>query len=216
MERKMSFSLSTFPQKIKALGFGLRDREETVARWISNLFCPPLVGIFTAFVFLFYAAPNPRGIWPWIALTLPLISSLPLAYVLWLMRKGELTDIHMPSRRSRMKPLSLMVVWGGTCILLLRSWGAPRVLIVILLTALAYMILLSTITLFWKISFHSTAISAAASVGLATSGFTSWSITIALLIPVVAWARAYLRRHTLTQIAVGCLIGVSVGLLILM
>jgi membrane-associated phospholipid phosphatase len=215
MERKMSFSLSTFPQKIKALGFGLRAREEIIARWISNLFCPPQVGVLAAFVFLFYAAPDPRSVWPWVALTIPLITLPPLAYVFWLMRKGELADFHMPSRRSRMKPLSLMVVWGGTCILLLRFWGAPRVLIVILLTALAYMIVLSIITLFWKISFHSTAISAAASVGLVTSGFTGWSVTIALLIPVVAWARAYLRRHTLTQIAAGCFVGTSIGLLIL-
>ena len=211
----MSSYLSTFPQKIKAWGFGLRGREEVVARWISNLFCPPLVGILAAFVFLFYAAPNPRGIWPWVALTLPLVSLPPLAYVLWLMRKGELTDFHMPSRRSRLKPLSLMMVWGGTCILLLRYWGAPKVFIVILLTALGYMMVLSTITLFWKISFHSTAISAAASVGLITSGFTGWSITITLLIPVVVWARAYLHRHTITQIAAGCFIGISIGLLIL-
>ena len=49
---------------------------------------------------------------------------------------------------------------------LLWYWGAPQVLVAILLTALGYMIGLALITLFWKISFHSTAISAAASVGI--------------------------------------------------
>jgi hypothetical protein len=74
---------------------------------------------------------------------------------------------------------------------------------------------LSIVTLFWKISFHSTAISAAASIGIVTSGITGWSIAFILLVPVVGWARVHLRRHTIGQIAAGCFAGISIGLLLI-
>ncbi|MBN1221549.1 MAG: hypothetical protein JXM69_21690 [Anaerolineae bacterium] len=74
---------------------------------------------------------------------------------------------------------------------------------------------MSTITVWWKISFHSSAISAAASIGLVTSGFSSWSTTAILLVPLVGWARVYLRRHTLGQVIAGGMVGMSMGLFLL-
>ncbi|MBN1993578.1 MAG: hypothetical protein JW953_12835 [Anaerolineae bacterium] len=206
---------NAFPQKTKVWLFSWYGSEEILAQWISNLVSPPVVGILTAIAFIFYTVPNPLQVCSWLAWGLPLICLPPLAYVLWLIHRGELADIHMPDRRSRLKPLGLMVVWGGVCLFLLRYWGAPPALIPILLTTWVYMAALSAITLFWKISFHSTTISAAASVGIVASGLTGWSMVAMLLVPVVGWARVYLHRHTLGQVIAGCLTGTSIGLLLL-
>jgi len=189
---------------------------DVLARGVSHLLSPPLVGILTAIAFILYKVPNPDSVWLWLAGGVPLICLPPLAFVLWLVRKGQLADIHMPDRRSRLKPLSLMLAWGSSGLLLLNYWGAPRIIIVVLLVTLGYMVVLSIITTVWKISFHSTAISAAASIGLITTGLTSWSIAAMVLIPVVGWARVYLQRHTLGQVLAGFVVGVSMGLVLLL
>ena len=192
-------SLSTLPQKTKKLLVSWRDFE-MLANLISDVVSPPLVGISAAVVFISQTAPEPAQIWRWLALTLPLLCLPPLGYVIWLVRHGELADIHMPDRRSRVKPLTMIMSWAGLCLWGLHYSNAPLELILILGMVLGYIAILSIITLFWKISFHGAAISAAASVGL---------------VPVVGWARIYLRRHTTTQIIVGSLAGMSMGLLLL-
>jgi hypothetical protein len=140
----------------------------------------------------------------------------PLAYVVWLVRTGELVDIHMPDRRSRIKPLAVILGWGIGCFLLLHFLGAPSILIFVMLATMGYMMVMSAVTLFWKISFHSSAITAAASVGIIATGInTGWSISALMLIPVVAWARVHLRRHTFGQVTAGCVVGLGMGLFVL-
>jgi hypothetical protein len=206
----MSF-LKTLPRKTRTRIISLY-RPQFIANWVSHVINPPVAGLLAAIVFIVETTPTPSRMWPWLALTLPLISAPPLTYLIWLVRRGELADIHMPDRRTRLKPLGLMMLWAGICLLLLRYWQAPPTLLFILLIVVGYMAVLSTITMFWKISFHSTAISAAASIGIITGGITLWSVTIVLLVPVVGWARIYLHRHTVRQIIAGCLLGVGIGI----
>jgi len=54
-----------------------------------------------------------------------LIALPPLAYVIWLVRRGELDDIHMPVRETRLKPLSVMLAWILVCAFMLQKWNAP-------------------------------------------------------------------------------------------
>ena len=195
---------------------GILEYETFLARLISNIISPPLVGVLTAIAFILYAVPQPQTVFIWLSWGLPLLIIPPLAYVVWLVHTGELADIHMPDRRSRLKPLAVILGWSITCLVLLHFWGAPSILILVILVTMGYMMVMSAITLFWKISFHSSAITAAASIGLAISGITTgWSIVALMLIPLVAWARIHLRRHTLGQVCAGCLVGSSMGLILL-
>jgi hypothetical protein len=166
--------------------------------------------------FIVYTLPQPQKVLVWLSWGFPLLIIPPLLYIIWLVRTGELADIHMPDRRSRIKPLAVILGWSTACLLLLHFWGAPSILILVILTTMGYMMVMSSVTLFWKISFHSSAITAAASIGIATSGIASgWSIMALMLIPVVAWARVHLRRHTLGQVCAGCLVGLGMGLMLL-
>ena len=193
---------------------GVLEYETALARFISNFFSPPVVGILTAIAFIVYTVPQPQRVLIWLVGVLPLLTIPPLAYVVWLVRTGELADIHMPNRHSRIKPLAVILSWSIACLLFLNYWGAPSILILVMLATLGYLIVMSAITLFWKISFHSSAITAAASIGIAVSGLTTgWSITALMLIPVIGWARVHLRRHTLGQVCAGCLVGLGTGLI---
>jgi hypothetical protein len=194
----------------------LLEYETLLARLISNIISPPLVGILTAIAYIVYTVPQPQKVLVWLSWGLPLLIIPPLAYVIWLVRRGELADIHMPDRRSRIKPLVVILGWSMGGLLMFHFWGAPSILIFVILATIGYMMVMSAITLFWKISFHSSAIAATASVGIIAAGINAgWSITALMLIPVVAWARVHLRRHTLGQVMAGCMVGLSMGLIVL-
>jgi hypothetical protein len=207
----------SFLSTSKGWVIGVLEYETALARLISNVISPPLVGIFAAIAFIVYTVPQPEAVLFWFAWMLPLLVIPPLTYVIWLVRKGELADIHMPDRHSRIKPLTVILGWSISCLLLLYAWGAPPVLIFVVLATLGYMMVMSAVTLFWKISFHSSAIATAASVGIMVSGInTAWSISALMLIPVVVWARVHLRRHTLGQLLAGCVAGMGMGLFVLL
>ncbi len=190
--------------------------EIALARFVSNLISPPLVGIITAVAFIYHTVPQPQAVLFWLSWALPILCLPPLAYVVWLVRIGELADIHMPDRRSRIKPLSVILGWSIAALLALHILGAPAVLIMVMIATMGYMMLMSAVTLFWKISFHSSAIAAAASIGIVAGGITtSWSIVALMLIPLVGWARVSLRRHTLGQVLAGCAAGMGMGLFLL-
>jgi len=70
---------------------------------------------------------------------------------------------------------------------------------------------LGIVTLFWKISFHGAAISAAATATVMMAG--SWTWPVMLLVPLVGWSRIRLLRHTPRQVLYGSLVG---GLIALM
>jgi len=193
----------------------LKAQDEAAARWVSNVLSPPVVASFLAVGFVAFVAPDPDLLWRWLALSLPLISLPPLAYVIWLVRRGELADIHMPHRQSRLKPLSVIISWLLVCTVLLNNWGAPPALNLLLAAVLFQVGVLSLVTLFWQISFHSATMSAAAATAVAVGGATVWAITITLLVPLVGWSRVRLRRHTLRQVMVGCMVGTLIALLML-
>lgn len=193
----------------------LTAHDEAIARWVSNILNPPAIASFLAVGFAAFIAPDPAIFWRWLTFSLPLITLPPLVYVVWLVRRGELSDIHMQHRRSRIKPLGVIMAWLFVCTLLLHHWGAPAALDLFLVTALLQIGVLSLVTLFWQISFHSATISAAAATAVAVGGTTVWPITITLLVPLVGWARVRLRRHTLRQVTAGCVVGTLVALLML-
>jgi len=200
-------------RRLKRRAVWLKAHDEAIARWVSNVLSPPVIASLLAIGFARFIAPDPDQLLCWLAFSLPTILLPPLGYVVWLVRRGELADIHMPLRGSRIKPLGVITAWLFVCTILLYLWGAPPALSLFLATALLQLGILSLVTLFWQISFHSATISAAAATAVAVGGTTLWPITISLLVPLVGWSRVRLRRHTLKQVTAGCVVGALVALL---
>ncbi len=130
---------------------------------------------------------------------------LPVAYVLWLVKSGRIADFHLPNRRDRRGPFAVVSASGLGGIGLLAYLEAPTPFVALLVAALAQTVLLFAITLAWQISIH-----AATAAGLATFAVLTLggaAVSLAALVPVVMWARVYLRRHTLAQVLVGAALG---------
>ena len=75
------------------------------------------------------------------------------------------------------------------------------------------MALILLVTSRWKISGHGVAIGGITVFAVGIFGREAWPLLLA--IPLVAWARVRLKRHTLAQTVAGSLLGIAMTLLLL-
>lgn len=190
----------------------IKNNDEAIARWVSHVISPHIVGVVLTSVMTLQYSPEPLKILLWLAGLMPLLVLPPLSYLLWLVRRGKLEDIYMPQRETRLRPLTLMMVWLMVCFGLIRYWEAPSVVELFVLAAAIMIGVLSLVTLFWKISFHGAAITAAATATMLMAGSSAWPIM--LLVPLVGWARVRLERHTPRQVVFGVLIGALIAVIL--
>lgn len=190
----------------------IRNNDEIIARWISHVVSPHIVGVVMTSVTALKYSPNPFKALLWLFGLMPLLVLPPLAYLMWLVRRGKLADIYMPERETRLRPLTLMMVWLLICWGLIRYWEAPSVVELFVLAATVMIGVLSLVTLFWKISFHGATITAAATATVLVAGSSAWPVM--LLVPMVGWARVRLERHTPRQVIFGSLVGALIALIL--
>ncbi len=203
--------LSLSPSIKKSLKL-IKKHDEAMARWISHVVSPHIVGVVLTSAVALQYSPNPVEALLWLVGLMPLLVLPPIAYLLWLVRRGKLADIYMPERETRLRPLTLIMVWALVCLMLARRWQAPPLVEFFVVAAIVLTGILSLVTMFWKISFHGATISAAATATLMVAGSSAWPMM--LLVPLVGWARVRLKRHTLRQVVYGSLVGALIALLL--
>ena len=189
----------------------IKDNDEAIARWISHVISPHVVGVVMTALFAFTYSDDPLKTLLWLAVLVPLLVVPPMAYLLWLVHKGTVEDIYMPRRETRMRPLIVMMAWLLICLGLIQYWGAPQIVVTFVIMALLLVGILSVVTLFWKISFHGATISAAATATVIMGGISA--LPVMLLVPLVGWSRIRLLRHTPRQVIYGSLVGASIALI---
>ena len=186
--------------------------DERLAFWISQIGSPPLTT--TACIALgVLSLPASRSTWYWMGIYLLLVVLMPLLYLVWLLKKGHITDIHLKVREQRTRPLLVTVAaaflaWG-----ILHFGAAPRLLVALAAAMCLQTVIFLAITLRWKISFHSA--SAAGMAVMAWLVVGSLSIGFALSVPIIAWARVRLQRHTAGQTFAGATLGGGILLSVL-
>jgi membrane-associated phospholipid phosphatase len=206
MEMEQSFDPSIDPAEFLPTTW---DRK--LARVISDVISPPVVTILGA---LFFAmAIDTRPGWIWTSSYVFVVMCIPTLYIIWLVKHGMVTDFHLRVREQRLKP-NLMIAGcsiAGWLLLLLGS--APYPLIALAGIGVIQTTTLLVITTKWKISGHST--------GIASFAILVWSLygvaalPVLLTIPLVAWARLRLKRHTLLQTIAGAAMGTAFMIFIL-
>ena len=185
-------------------------RAYRVAKFISDIINPMVVGVFLIALVAFKAVQEPAHALGWLAFTVTLVAVPPLAYLKHLVRVGYLVDIYMPNRKRRRKPVSLIFAWLIICLSILTLFNAPKVLVFMVAAVLVQVTFMGVITFLWKISFHSAAIMTAATVSIFLRTDLLWFVT--MLVPAVGWARVQMHRHTVMQVFGGYLAGYLTGL----
>jgi membrane-associated phospholipid phosphatase len=173
------------------------------ARIVSGILSPLSIAI--AAVAVAGYAINDESALSWIALYIALSILPPTLYIMYLVRKGIVTDFHLNVRKERTKPFLIMTANTAVVFLVMLLLGAPKLILIVIATAILQLFFMLLITLRWKISGHCTAVAGLVVLALALFGENLLPST--LLIPLVAWSRIRLKRHTLAQTVAGSFMG---------
>ncbi len=173
------------------------------ARIVSGILSPLSIAI--AAVAVAGYAINDESALSWIALYIALSILPPTLYIMYLVRKGIVTDFHLNVRKERTKPFLIMTANTAVVFLVMLLLGAPKLILIVIATAILQLFFMLLITLRWKISGHCTAVAGLVVLALALFGENLLPST--LLIPLVAWSRIRLKRHTLVQTVAGSFMG---------
>jgi len=175
------------------------------ARAISDIFSPPVVAVPALAVGAW--ASHTQGTYWYALLYFCIAVLLPVGYVVWAIRTGRIADFHMCNRRERVAPFVVSLICGLAAWVLILVMGAPLDFVAPVLALLLQTLLLFLITLVWQVSVH-TAVTASL-VTFICLVVGPGALLLIGLIPLVAWARLYLGRHTVAQTVVGACVGSS-------
>ena len=188
-----------------------RTWDGRLAYVISQIASPPVLTI-AAMALLASTLASPRA-WTWAGVYVMLAIVTPILYLVWLVHQGRVTDLDVQLREQRTAPLVFAVACAGLAWLVLMLGRAPVQMIVVAGGLWLQMVLIFGITLRWKISVHS-----AAAAGIATLAWSLAGTVLPLVIgvPLIAWARVRLRRHTVAQTIAGSVLGLTIFLVALL
>lgn len=184
------------------------------ARLVSNLCSPPMVWAVLVFPIAFrYAASRGEAIT--LALTFGvLVCLLPVVYIVWMVKRGKIGDIHMKERHERLRPFLVSIMCTALAWQVLRMMNAPEMLPMVAVFSVIQLAIMAVITLVWQISMHTMSITGAIVATGIVFGPAS-ALVFSPLVPLVGAARLKLHRHTLGQVVAGSLIGGLIPLIIL-
>jgi membrane-associated phospholipid phosphatase len=176
-----------------------------LARIFSTVFNPFLTS-FALFVILAHAfGTGTIGFWKLLFASTLFTSIAPMLFVLWLYATDRITDLDMSNREERETVFGAFVLSFliGTATLWLLH--APPMLVASMAGYAASALVVQFITRYWKISTHALGITAPLVALLFLYGREP--LPFLVLIPIVCWARVYLRAHTLLQVVAGSALG---------
>jgi membrane-associated phospholipid phosphatase len=133
------------------------------------------------------------------------------AYIFFLKRRGLIDSADITIREQRINPLLVAVLSYFIGFLLLKAVGASGLIQGLMFCYATNTLLIVSITNWWKVSVHTTAISGPLVV--LVYQFGSVMFPFFLLIPLVGASRLILKRHTFAQVLVGAAIGVFMTVL---
>lgn len=174
------------------------------ARWITHTGSPLALG--TLALALIGLADGTAAGWRMIFFYALLTLGGPAAFIGWLVHTGAISDFNLPHRHERHRPMLVSLATAALGLLWLALQADPPPLLI----ALAFATLLQgtlffAVTFFWKISMHGAVAGAFAVLALALYGSVGALFWPA--VPLIAWSRVVLRRHTPLQTVAGAAAG---------
>jgi len=184
-----------------------------LARIYSNIVSPPVIFAVLGLAIALWERPFWVGI-VWGAVYGFTISLLPILFVLFLLKTGRISELHMSNTRERHLPYAIAMVCAVLLYIILTLFDGPQTLHCLAIFNMVELAALGIINIYWLISMHVTGVMAAMVIVWLVFGWQASLIVLPLVISV-AWARLYLNRHTPTQVIAGLALGiVSVLLLV--
>jgi membrane-associated phospholipid phosphatase len=131
--------------------------------------------------------------WLWSLFVVVITTLAPVIYIASLSRKGHITDFDVFLRQQRNRPYIFTGICSALALVTILIFQAPWILIFLCL---------------WKISAH-TASSASFSV-VVWQLFGPFGLLAFLIVPLIAWSRVKLHRHSIGQVIFGAVTGTAI------
>lgn len=186
-----------------------RAWQRRIARTLTHLLAPVPVGVLALVLIAGRYERSLRDALVWVAVSVSLVALVPLAYIVYLLRRGEVTDLHLNKREQRPRIILVSLASWLVALAVLVGLRAPWPLIAFLAAGLLAFVVAGAITLRWKISFHTGV--AGGALAVLTLIFGAGTLVTLPLLASLAWARVELRDHTAAQVIAGALVGGGVS-----
>ena len=172
-----------------------------LARILSTVFNPFLTSLALFVILAHAAARSTVDFWALLLLSTFFTSIGPMIYVFWLYGTDRISDLDMSVRHEREAVFGAFVVFYLLGTVALWATHAPRLMIASMAAFTASTLIVQYITRYWKISTHALGITAPLVV--LTLLYGNQTLPFWILIPMVGWARVYLKAHTTLQVIAG-------------
>jgi membrane-associated phospholipid phosphatase len=177
------------------------------ARVFSNIVSPPVIFATLGLALSLKELPSIEGLL-WAAVYGFWVSLAPILFVVYLLRTGHISDLHMNTRGERRWPYIVSFLGALVALIFIILFDGPELLYCLAVTSVIALGFLALITNFWMISIHATSMAAATVITGLVFGLAAALLLLPLLILVV-WVRLYLRRHTVAQVLAGMGLGIA-------
>ncbi|MBC7217262.1 MAG: hypothetical protein H5U36_03650 [Candidatus Caldatribacterium sp.] len=182
------------------------DRKK-LAETLSLVLQPQAVAVLLYALVSFTFSRGLRAV-VFFVLSVLFVSVLPTVFVLFLAKRGRVSDPDLPRREERFFPYLGIVGMYGVLFVLLFLLSAPRELLAIALCYISVTFAGAVISLFWKISLHLAGIAGPVT-ALVLLIHPLFALLYGLLVPL-GWARVFLRKHTVLQAISGSLMSFAI------
>jgi len=180
-----------------------------LARILSTIFNPFLSALALFVILSHVRARTTEEFWAYVLVTTFFTSLGPMLFILWLYASDRISDVDMSVREEREKVFTVFVVFylAGTLTLYLAHM--PKLLIATMAGYSLATLIVQLITRYWKISTH--AIGITAPLFALTVLYGKQPLPFLVLVPMVCWARVYLKAHSVGQVVAGAVLAVFSG-----
>jgi membrane-associated phospholipid phosphatase len=177
-----------------------------LARILSTILNPFLTALALFVILAHIGAKDTLDFWRLLFVSTFFLSIGPMLYVFRLYATDRISDLDMSVRAERELVFSAFVVFDVLGAIALWILHAPRLMIAAMLGYLVSTLIVQYITRYWKISTH--AIGITAPLAALTLIYGRQPLPFMVLIPMVCWARVYLKAHTILQVVAGAALAI--------
>lgn len=185
---------------------------EKFAKVLSRAFDGSFISIPIFIIICLAVIKNPLSALGWALLCILFGMLIPYLYIFFLFKRNLIDDLHVPNKENRIKPLIVTTICYTIGYFVLYILKAHIFLRSVFVASIISTVILTTITYFWKISFHTSWITFITITYYILFG--KWMLTLSLLIILVGWARVKIERHTILQVISGAVISAIITLFV--
>ena len=183
------------------------------ARLFSNVVSPPVMFAVLGLALALHATETIWAGLVWAAVYGFFVALAPILFVLQLLQRGRIVELHMTDTRERHLPYLVAVLMSLLVLALIVVLDGPTLLFCLSLFNVLTLTVIGAVNVRWLISFHATAVSAFVTIITLVFGPLT-GLLLSPLVPLIVVVRLYLRRHTVAQMLGGLLLGAGSVLLL--